>query len=320
MNRILACAALCARVFAQSPDRGPANALQFEVASVKQVPGWPPAISQTGERGTGSGCPTRMKVDGARVNFQCVTVAMLIGYAFRISPDRISGPDWMKAVGSPRFNIEAAIPHGASKDHVPEMFQALLAERFQFLAHRGTTMLPAYVLVAAKSGVKLKQAARQSTQTEPAETDPAQALDGFYGNIQSRAMRSEDGTESSTFTSPRMGTVLQTGDPRRTLHWDAESISMPGLADLLDNVAPVSLPIIDGTGLHGRFQLSFEVTFGDLSAARRTGPPEAESDTNDLVVRAFNQGLANLGLRLEQRKGAIETIVVDRLAKAPSVN
>jgi uncharacterized protein (TIGR03435 family) len=305
---------------AQSPKQG-AAVVRFEVASVKQVLDWPPVNAGTGERGTGGGCPTRMNVDATRVDFRCTTVAMLIGYAFRISPERITGPDWMKAIGTSRFNVEATIPQGASKERVPEMFQALLAERFHLAVHHGTAMAPAYVLVTARGGIKLKQAVEQNAVTETPETAPAHDQDGFYGNIRSRILRNADGTEAgAVITSPRTGTVHQTGDPYQTLRWAAESISMAGLADLLDNVAPLSLPIIDGTGLNGRFQLTLEISLSDLPGAKRSLPADGESDRNAMVVRDFNQGLAKLGLRLEQRKAEIETIVVDHVEKTPTAN
>jgi uncharacterized protein (TIGR03435 family) len=109
-----------AAAFGQAPA-------SFEAASVKPVPGWRPSgggINERGAAGTGGGCPTSMRVDQGRVDFNCTTVAMLIGYAVRLSPDRVTGTDWMMALGSPRFNIVATLPQGASANQVPEIFQA----------------------------------------------------------------------------------------------------------------------------------------------------------------------------------------------------
>jgi len=77
---------------------------------------------------------------------------MLIGYAWRMSPDRIKGPDSMMGVGAPRFDIEATIPQGSSLDQVPEMLQALLADRFKLIIHHGTTTGANYALMVAKGG------------------------------------------------------------------------------------------------------------------------------------------------------------------------
>jgi uncharacterized protein (TIGR03435 family) len=156
-----------------------------------------------------------MKVERERVDFKCANLAMLIGYAFRLSPDRVIGPDWMMAVGSPRFNIEATLPQGASENQVPEMFQDLLADRFKLATHRGTANLPIYALVVARGGLKVKEAAPEvGAQVTPADPDATPSLDGFYGKVQSRTIPSADGSSSTTtFSSLRMGTVLQSGGP-----------------------------------------------------------------------------------------------------------
>src|SRR5947207_2566061 len=99
---------------------GAQTAPQFEAVSVKSSP-WTPGTRAPGERGTGGGCPTSMKADPARVEIRCATLAMLIGYAYRQSPDHVRGPEWMMSVASPRFDIAATLPAAASKQQVPEM-------------------------------------------------------------------------------------------------------------------------------------------------------------------------------------------------------
>ncbi|HEY6342181.1 MAG TPA: TIGR03435 family protein [Bryobacteraceae bacterium] len=112
---ILFSGAVFAQASAKASDSRAAGA-RFEVASVKPVSNWPPS-DVPGERGAaGGGCPTSMKVEPSRVDFRCTTLVVLIGYAFRVSPERVTGPAWMM---SPRFNIEANIPQGASKNQVP---------------------------------------------------------------------------------------------------------------------------------------------------------------------------------------------------------
>jgi uncharacterized protein (TIGR03435 family) len=309
---------------------GQASGAKFDVASVKPVLNWPPAAPAAGERGAAgsSGCPTSMKADPARVDFRCATLGMLIGYAYRISPDRVAGPDWMMAVLSPRFNIEAILPRGASKDQVPDMFQSLLADRFKLAVHRGTANLPVYALVVARGGVKIDRAApRAELEGTPAESEPASSKDGFYGTVQSRTISSSSGSET-IFTNPRMGTVRQTGDPYEVQRWDAPDISLGGLADLLENVAPLALPVIDMTGLDGRYRLILEVSLKDLQGARLHASPAAAAppgaggamDMEETVLSAFNKGLLKLGLRLERRKGPVETIVVDNVEKTPTGN
>jgi uncharacterized protein (TIGR03435 family) len=313
---------LPAAAFAQASANvsdGPGAGARFEVASVKPVLNWPPPSTVPGERGprpAGGGCPTSMKVEPNRVDFRCTDLVGLIGYAFRISPERVTGPAWMD---SPRFNIEANIPQGASKNQVPEMFQNLLADRFKLVIHRQTANLPVYALVLAKGRLKINKAAPQESAGSPPVDSGAQStFEQFYGTVQSRAFPGADGSDPVMIMSnPRMGTVRQTGDPYRGQRWEAPNVSFAGLADLLDRVTPLSLPVIDMTGIGGRYNLTLEVSLKDL---RETAGPGNAGDMEEIVLSAFNNGLLKLGLRLERRKGPLETVVVDRVEKTPTEN
>jgi len=146
--RALASLALLALpVLAQNPASAPA----FEVASIKPAPPVSalPALLQAGKLHVG------MSIDGARVDIGFMALGALIPMAFRVKFYQVTGPDWM---GQEQFDILAKIPDGVSKDQVPEMLQALLAERFKLAVHRETKELPVYALVVGKNGIKMKEA------------------------------------------------------------------------------------------------------------------------------------------------------------------
>lgn len=65
-----------------------------------------------------------------------------------------------------RFNILAKMPEGATKDQVPRMLRALLAERFKLAIHEENREHPAYALVIGKNGPKLEVA------SSPAASEP----------------------------------------------------------------------------------------------------------------------------------------------------
>ncbi|HEX3878982.1 MAG TPA: TIGR03435 family protein [Bryobacteraceae bacterium] len=296
---------------------GPGEQLpKFEVASIKQIPNWPPPPSPSGQRGQGGGCPTSMKVDRARLDFQCVTLTMLIGYAFQIAPGRVTGPDWMMGPGSPRFQITAAIPSTAATDQVPQMLRQLLADRFRLSVHHAIATSPIFALVVARGGTKLSPAQLQPLDQPASSSSEASARsDQIYGATHHLAT----GDGATILSSPSMGTVFETGnDPFQGQRWEAASSTMAGLADLLDNVAPLPLPIIDQTGLGGRYQLSLEVTF------RHLAPDASAADlfeaNQEMVLMAFNAGLRKLGLELNRGKAPLETIAVDHIEKTPSQN
>jgi len=238
----------------------------------------------------------------------------------------------MMDVATPRFDIAAKIPQGASENQVPEMLQALLADRFKLVLHRGTANRSLYALVVAKGGLKLKVAAPEAgapVSAAAADPDAPPGVDSFYGVIQDRTTTTANGKDSTaTIVNPRMGTVRETGDPYRIQRWEAPSTSLEGLADLLDKVAPLSSPVIDMTGLKGRYQLVLEVSLADLSGARpsipASGDPTAKenarADMDETILKAFNDGLRKLGLQLQRRQGPLETLVVDRVEKTPIGN
>ena len=118
---------------------------EFEVASIKSAPPQAPGRVST-----------RMSADPGRLTYTNVSLSDVIGQAYRVQQNQISGPPWLD---SERFDITAKIPAGVAKDQIPQMFQALLAERFKLAFHREKKELPIYTLVAAKSGTRLQKAA-----------------------------------------------------------------------------------------------------------------------------------------------------------------
>ena len=244
---------------------------------------------------------------------------MLIGYAFRLPPDRITGPDWMMGVGSARFDVRAKMAEGAPENQVPEMVRALLIERFHLTTHRTNATQAIYALVVAKGGLKAKAATGIAPLTAAPDPAAPPATTLFFGETLDRTTPKADGKGTTTDTSnPRMGTVRETEDPDLLQsRIEAHSITFEGLAELLDKMMPVSTVVVDMTGIKGRYQLAFEVLLKDLPrpdpAAMDTG-----SERDAAILQRFNDGLRKLGLRLERRRGPVETLVVDHAEKAPT--
>ena len=141
----LAVAALqCGLAVAQTTAPGP----HFEVASIRI--GQPFSMELLRSGGVG------MKISGTRVIIRSWTLADIIGAAYRVRIDQISGPSWM---GMQRFEIQATMPEGSPAEQVPEMLQALLAERFKMVARRGEKMMAVYGLTVGKGKLKLQESA-----------------------------------------------------------------------------------------------------------------------------------------------------------------
>jgi len=307
-------------LFAAAFGQALPNRQTFEVAAVRPSVVKPAAggSARSGGDGVGGGggCPQRLKIDQGRVSIECATLPMLIAYAFRLSPGRVTGPAWMMGVPSPRFDIAAKIPQGASENQVPDMVGALLADRFRLASHQASASQEIYALVVAKGGLKMKKATSDAG-APPAAADPdSPGVTAFSGETLDRMTPNADGKSyTTTISGPRIGTVREIEAPGRIQRLDAPAITLSGLTDLLDRIIPSSTPVADMTGLKERYQLLLELSLGDLLATRND-----DADRDEAILKVFNDGLAKLGLRLERRKGPVETLIVDHVEKTPTEN
>jgi uncharacterized protein (TIGR03435 family) len=87
----------------------------------------------------------------------------------------------------------------------------------------------------------------------------------------------------------------------------------PGqLADFLSSLAAIDRPVLDGSGLEGKYDFTL-----DLRAAAGPWPSEAEREAAPSVSSVLEQ---QLGLRLDARKQPVEVLVIDRARRTPSGN
>jgi uncharacterized protein (TIGR03435 family) len=107
--------------------------------------------------------------------FECLycNVRSLIALAYHTIPSRVMGPNW---IGSEAIDVLATKPLKTSEENQRLMLQALLAERFHLVVHRGGYDVTAYNLAIAKGGPKMKlanshsNAASRSKMKGPART------------------------------------------------------------------------------------------------------------------------------------------------------
>jgi uncharacterized protein (TIGR03435 family) len=117
----------------------------FEVASVKVAP-----------PRTGTAALIAMDTDPAMVRYSNITLKNLVAMAWSFDSRLIlGGPAWLD---DQFYDLAAKLPPGTSRDRIPAMLQALLAERFKLTVHRETKEQTVYFLVAGKNGPRLKQA------------------------------------------------------------------------------------------------------------------------------------------------------------------
>jgi uncharacterized protein (TIGR03435 family) len=257
----------------------------------------------------------------------------LIALAYNMRNYQINGPDWMS---TERFDIEAKMPDGVSKDDAPAMLRTLLEERFKLSAHKETEDHKVLALLAGKNGAKLK---RSTSAAQPVDEDAAlkpneTVMDGPDGPV--RITRKPDG--SIVFDLGKRGIVTQTIDAQnQAVRFDSDMVTMAGFADTLSTILARmgGEQVVDMSGLKGRYEVSVEISFADLMSIARSqgmmplpaaaggagsngGPASGISDPEGgaTIFRSLDQ----MGLKLEERKAPVEQLVVDHVEKMPTEN
>jgi uncharacterized protein (TIGR03435 family) len=162
---------LSAHVSAQAPA--------FEAATIK------PSKDAPGHSGSHSR-PGMIVLTGQ-------TLKGLICSAYQVKDFQVSGgPKWLE---QDRFDVNAKAEGAANGEQIQQMLQTLLADRFQLAVHREQKIAPAYALVLAKSGLKIK----------PVEGADGSNSHGGKGELTVTGMTMAD---LANYLSKRVGTVV----------------------------------------------------------------------------------------------------------------
>src|SRR5208282_5471067 len=86
-------------------------------------------------------CSMQNSIGPGRIALSGDPLKVVLMEAFKVKMDQIAGPSWLD---EDCFVIAAKIPEGATKDRLPAMLQALLAERFQLAFHKETRLRPGF--------------------------------------------------------------------------------------------------------------------------------------------------------------------------------
>jgi uncharacterized protein (TIGR03435 family) len=274
----------------------PTFAQQFEVASIRpfdpNVPGQ--------ARG--------LHFDGALVRGVGLSLRDYLATAYRFKATMISGPDWTL---TELFNISATLPEGGSRAQVPEMFQALLADRFQVKLHRDKKELSIFALVPGKGPLKLKEAA-PDPDADPAKDEPV-----GMANVATIV-----GVGNGASITYAHGASVTVADNRI----EVSKLPLWVVCRTLERYS--DRQIIDMTGLTGAYSFTVEVTPEDYQAMNLRGavvrginlPPEAQKFLDSTSPLALSDALQQVGLKLEARKAALDVIVIDGALKTPTAN
>jgi len=225
---------------------------------------------------------------GGRFNVVNKTLKGMIEFAWGIQPFQIAGgPSWLDSL---HFDVNAKSETIFKPDQIPQMFQALLTDRFQLAIHWGTEELPLYALVIARKDGKLGPGLTESKpgscvavdQTPPRGLDPASVR--------------------------RCGTMTQ--NPRAL---GAIGIPIAKLIPMLE--VTLGRKVVDKTGLKGDFDIRMEWTPDETQPFQLppNAPPIRPADpTGPSLFTAIQQ---QLGLKLESSRGPVDVLIIDRAEK-----
>jgi uncharacterized protein (TIGR03435 family) len=286
---------------------------QFEAASIKAFDN------------SGSG-PVMMRIMPGRVEASGVPLRLLLRQALRVQDYQIIGaPDW---VNGERYSISAKMPDGAQPNASPVMMANLFKDRFKLVTHTETRELPIFELVAARQDGKLgpnlkPSSAECQAQIQARRGGPPPAGGGRPGGPapggpggQPEPGRGAGGPPPLDFSKPAPCGSLGIGPGMAT----AGGQPIAQVAQFLSQFT--GRPVYDKTGLTGTYD--FNLRWAPESAAGGSPlgppppgatPPPVDPDAPNIYTAVQEQ----LGLRLENTKGPVEVVVIDRIER-PSLD
>ncbi len=304
---------------AQTPPAQTPAKLQFEVATVKPAPPINPQAVMAGKMHVG------LNVEGSRLDIGYMSLAELIQYAYKVKQHQLVVPDWAK---NQRFDILAKMPEGATKEQGPEMMQGLLTERFGLTFHKESREQPVYALLVAKGGLKVKESSTEAEPAPPADDKPPMVQ---FGGGQVR----QSGNNSFTVTSKEMEGKMKMTMVDGKMRMEITKAKMEAVAEMVTRF--VGKPVVDMTEATGKYDVAIEMSMQEMmNLARSAGvavpgmmpggpapggdarPADAASDPTS--GGSIMTSLQAMGLRLESRKAPFDTMIVDKLEKAPTEN
>jgi bla regulator protein BlaR1 len=270
--------------------------MAFEVASVKLDPGpfRPPNFPlDPGDayRPVGG----RFSADFA------LTTYITFAYKLSLTPDQRQSmmahlPDW---VATDRFAIEARAGGTPSKDQMRLMMQSLLAERFKLAVHFETQVVPVLAIVLVKPG-KTGPKLRPHSEGVPCEATPP--------------ANGPPARDAAVFP-PVCDAYMMMMSPNALVRAGSRNTTLDLLAGALPGMGKLDRPLVDQTGLSGRFDFSIEFT----PESNPPSAPTADAPT-DVQGPTFLEALhEQLGLKLESTKAPLQILVVDHVER-PSEN
>jgi bla regulator protein BlaR1 len=275
--------------------------MTFEVASVKPTkrPRFPPGIFPL-DIGNA-------KTAGGRFS-ATFPVKAFVAFAYKVLPAEISATLPKSLSQDDLFEIEARAPGNPTKDQMRLMMQSLLADRFKLRVHFETREGPVFALSLVRPG-------QIGPKLRPHADGPACPEFSFEKWVnQPRNVNDAFPSACGMPQTTRTANATLLGARDITMAEFAEG-AIYGMGSL---IGEVDKPVVDQTGLKGRYDFRLELPVGTFSFS--LSPPNPDAPPPDPKGTPFlNAMREQLGLKLVSSKGPIRKLVIDH-AEPPSGN
>ena len=324
MRTAILCAGLIISTSCAAFGQGAAESPTFEVASVKPAEPQPEGMMRVRMSG-GPGTP-----DPGQLTYTNVSLKNVLTNAYDVKEYQINGPNWLDGE---RFDIVAKIPQGTTKEQFKLMLQNLLAERFKLALHHETKELPIYALVVGKGGPKLKEAVEEDAAAPQGAAAPPPPPPGRDEAGPVRLKMDADGMPQLPSGMGRNGVIMMTIYGSGGLRTRMVCKGQPVSALLATLSSQLGRPVVDATGLKAKYDITLDYAPDGLKgtaimmpppppqhdgAPGGGGPMASAPDAGGPTI--FTALQEQLGLKLEQRKGPVDLLVIDRMEKVPTEN
>jgi uncharacterized protein (TIGR03435 family) len=270
----------------QTPVAAPAPAVAvaapptFEVASIRPSG---PKSERDRDGGPGTDSPTLF-------HYTSATLLDLVATAWNVEYFQVSSST---PLDKQKFDVQARVPEGATKAQFRIMLQDMLAERFALKAHLESRDFPAYAMVVVKSGLRIKESV-------PGKVDAPQGAESFVSAAKGDWPELPAGM-------PNMATRFSMSGGYQLVRM---RVQLEPLSYLI-RMRPADLPIVDKTGVTGKYSYGLEYT-QDTQGESGDAPAPAP----DIFIALQEQ----LGLQLEKKKLPFDVIVVESFHGVPTEN
>lgn len=205
-------------------------------------------------------------------------------------------PKW---VNTDHFEIQAVSEGNPTEDQMGLMLRSLLADRFRLQAHMVTTQADVIALIPAKPGATGPQL-RPHSEGQPCDVhEPSQDSQAYAVGV----------------FLPVCEQLMAIPRPSGAIMMASRNTTLKQFATALSSLGQLDRPLVDQTGLSGRFDFTLEWTL-----ERKGPPPPHDVPPDDFQVTTLREALhEQLGLKLKATKAPLDTLVIDHVER-PSEN